>query len=427
MLKTVDYKKFDIEKFIDNRKNVSSQIEQKVKVIINNVQKNKDKAIKEYCKKLDNTDIQKTGLQTNYNEIKKGYNRVLKKDPFFIETLNVIIKRIKKFHQKQVENKFVLTKNKDEVIGQIINPIEKILIYLPGGNAFYPSTIIMNVIPAQCAGVKNIYITTPVKDNKKVKDEILSVLYLLNIKSIYHIGGAHAIAAFTYGTKKIPKVYKIFGPGNIYVTLAKKTVYGIVGIDMIAGPTEILIIADKKADPKLIALDMLAQAEHDVMAASILITDSKSLAQNVKIEISELLKKFKSNIAEKSIKKNGIIIIIDKIINSFNLSNQIAPEHLEILLHKPMKFLSKVKNAGSVFLGEYTPEAVGDYFAGPNHTLPTMGTAKFYSQLGVYDFFKKTGFTYFSKKKLLENKKYITKIADIENLKFHSLSVKLRK
>lgn len=427
MLKIIDYKKFNLNNFLKNRITPSEEIENQVKSIINNIQKFKDKALLDYCRKFDKTDLLKTGIKTEASQIKKAYKRICKKDPFFIETINKIIDRIKKFHLNQVEKHFISDTDKDDITGQIINPIEKILIYIPGGNAFYPSTLLMNVIPAQCAGVKKIYITTPLKNNKTIKDELLAALYLLNIKEIYHIGGAHAIAAFTYGTKNIPEVYKIFGPGNIYVTLAKKMVYGKVAIDMIAGPSEILIIADKGANPEYIALDMLAQAEHDTMAASLLVTDSKPLALKVKIKINFFLKKYKNKLAEKSISNNGAVIIVKDIIQAFTLSNRLAPEHLEILLPEPMKYLSKVKNAGSVFLGEYTPEAVGDYFAGPNHTLPTMGTAKFHSQLGVYDFIKKTGFTYFSKEKLKENKKYISKMAEIENLKFHSLSVKLRK
>ncbi|MBU1076596.1 MAG: histidinol dehydrogenase, partial [Spirochaetes bacterium] len=371
--------------------------------------------------------LSKAGFKTGWDEVKKAYNRVFKKDPFYIETVNTITERIRKFHKNQVEHHFISGGNKNDITGQMINPIEKILIYVPGGNAFYPSTLLMNVIPAQCAGVKNIYVTTPMKNNNPVQDEILAVLYLLNIKQIYHIGGAQAIGAFTFGTSSIPRVYKIFGPGNIYVTLAKKMVFGMVDIDMIAGPTEVLIIADKKANPDYIALDMLAQAEHDSLAASLLVTDSRVLAQKVRERTAYFLKKYKSSTAEESIKKNGMAIIIKDIKKAFDLANKIAPEHLEILLDDPLQYLTKVKNAGSVFLGEYTPEAVGDYYAGPNHTLPTMGTAKFFSQLGVYDFIKRTGFTFFTKETFLAGKKYILKIAEKEKLKFHALSVKYRK
>lgn len=426
MLRILKDREFNLNSFLKKRALFPTQIENHVKKIINNIQKNGDKAVSQYCRNFDKTDIIKTGFKTTELEINKAYHRIFKKDPFYIQTIKKIIIRIKDFHDNQVENKFIHLKNKDEVTGQLINPIEKILIYTPGGNAFYPSSILMNVIPAQCAGTKNIYITTPIKYNRPVQDELLAVLYLLKIKEIYHIGGAHGIAAFTFGTKQIPKVEKIFGPGNIYVTMAKKMVYGYVDIDMIAGPTEILIIADKNSNPEYIALDMLAQAEHDPLAISILITNSLNTAEQAKLKIEYFLKKYRSNIAEESIKKNGMALIVKDINRAFELSNEIAPEHLEILLPDPMKYLTLVRNAGSVFLGEWTPVSVGDYFAGPNHVLPTMGTAKFSSQLGVYDFIKRTGFTFFSKKKLNESKKYIFKIADMEKLEYHSISVKLR-
>ena len=426
MLKSLKDKEFNRDSFLQNRTGFPTVIENQVKKIINNIWKNSDKALIQYCKKFDKTDLAKTGFYTGKEKIKKAYNNVLKNDPFFIKTIEKIIKRIRAFHKNQVEKKFIHTKKSHEITGQLVTPIERVLIYMPGGNAIYPSTLLMNVIPARCAGVKNIYVTTPLKENKPIPDEILAVLYLLNIERVYHAGGAHAAAAFAYGTKKIPKVHKICGPGNIYVTMAKKLLYGTVDIDMIAGPSEVLIIADKKSNPEHIALDMLAQAEHDPMASSLLITDSIKLAGEVELKVKHLLKKYRSDIAKRSINKNGMVIIVNNINRAFEISNEIAPEHLEILLDSPIKYLPKIKNAGSIFLGEYTPVTVGDYFAGPNHTLPTMGTAKFYSQLGVYDFIKRTGFTYFSEKKLKESGKYIIKMAETEKLKYHRLSVKLR-
>lgn len=426
MLEILSEKEFDLKAFIHKRTGIPEDIKNSVRDIINDIIRNKDQALIEYCRTFDKTDLLKTGYKTGWNEIKKAFNRLQKKDPFYIRTIKEIIKRLTHFHQHQIENDMIVSNNADEITGQLIRPIEKVMLYVPGMNIFYPSSLLMNVIPAQCAGVKNIYVTTPVRNNEPVKDEILAILYLLNIKEIFHLGSAWAIAAFAYGTKNIPGVYKILGPGNIYVSAAKSLVRDVVDVDMIAGPSEVLIIADKNNNPEYIALDMLAQAEHDALATAILITDSIELARKIELKIKYLLNKYKSKTAEESIRNNGLVILIKNILNAFKIANEIAPEHLEILLPDPGKYLPLVRNAGSVFLGPYTPEAVGDYFAGPNHILPTMGTAKFSSQRGVYDFIKRTGVTYFSEKKLKESKKYICKIAEVEKLKFHSLSVKLR-
>ncbi|MDD5066509.1 MAG: histidinol dehydrogenase [bacterium] len=425
MLKIYNYAKGDHKKFFRDKGIDFSQHEKTVKAIIDHIRKDGDKAVREYCEKFDCTQLNKIGIKTSYPLIKRAYQKVLKKDPFFVKSIKLIIKRVENFHKNQIEKMFIFSNTKNELLGQIINPIEKVLVYVPGGQAFYPSSLIMNVIPARLAKVPEIYVTTPVKNNGAVKDELLCVLYLLGIKEIYHLGGAQALAAFSFGTKLIPRVHKIVGPGNLFVTLAKKLLIGWIDIDMLAGPSEVVIIADRSVHARNIALDILAQAEHDTIASALLITNSRDLAVKVNHSIRSLLQRYPDSPARRSL-ANCSIVLVENIKQAFDLSNEIAPEHLEICLPNPLKYLSMVRNAGSVFLGENTPTAVGDYFAGPNHTLPTMGTAKFYSPLGVYDFIKRTGFSYFSREQLIKSKKFISKIAEIEGLPFHSLSVMLR-
>ncbi len=421
-MKRINFKEFDL--FIIRKPQNYIKIERQVKEIINKVKQEKDEAIKFYAYKFDNTDLNKTGFKLTQEEIERAYKKVKKNRPELIESLKLSIERIKEFHKNQLEKSFILTKE-GEVLGQIINPIEKVLIYVPGGKAVYPSTLIMNAIPALIAGVKEIYITSPAKENK-INEILPATAFLLGLNRFYIIGGAHAIAGFAYGTETLPAVDKICGPGNIYVTIAKRFVYGDVDIDMIAGPTEVVIIADKNSNPLFIACDLLSQAEHDEMARPILITSDKSIADKVEVEINRLLEKYKNSIARKSIEKNGLIILTDSVERSFEIANKIAPEHLEILIEEPMKYLPLVQNAGSVFLGEYTPESFGDYIGGPNHTLPTMGTARFFSPLGVYDFIKRTSFMYVSKNKFKKLYSHISNIAETEKLFFHSLSAKIR-
>ncbi|MBN1898571.1 MAG: histidinol dehydrogenase [Spirochaetes bacterium] len=426
MLKIIDHKDFNPESLRQLAKYDMTSIEERVSSIINDVRKNKDQALFRYALGFDKTDLTRFGLKEKKSNFEKAYKKYLKNDPFFIESLKKSIDRIKKFHNSQKECGFLLRDDADgiEITGQIVTPIENVGIYIPGGKALYPSTIIMNVIPARIAGVKNIYITTPVINNKPVPDEILATLHLLNIRHLFKIGGAHAIAAFAYGTQSIPRVDKICGPGNIYVTMAKKLVFGDVDIDMIAGPTEVVIIADETSNPEHIALDLLSQAEHDEMATSILITPSKSLAGKVRKSLNTLLNKYKNPIAMESIKTHGKAVIVDSLHKAFKISNTIAPEHLEIMLDSPFKYLPLVKNAGCIFLGSYSPESAGDYIAGPNHTLPTMGSARFYSQLGVYHFIKRIGIVHLSKEKLAHLQPFISKMAQKEKLLFHSLSAK---
>lgn len=312
------------------------------------------------------------------------------------------------------------------MLGHIIRPVERVGVYVPGGKASYPSTLLMNVIPAQVAGVKEIALCVPTA-GEEINPAVAAAIKLLGLKEVYRIGGAQAIAAMAYGTETIKKVDKIVGPGNIYVAIAKKMVFGDVGIDMIAGPTEVLIIADNTAHPSFIAADLLGQAEHDEMASSILVTNSEALAKKVQHELSIQLKDLKSrDIAKKSVDKYGAIIITKDLNTAVEIANQIAPEHLEIMTRMPTRFLPKIKNAGAIFLGEWTPEALGDYSAGSNHTLPTGGTARFSSPLGVYDFIKRSSLLNFKKEGFMKLSKTVETFADTEGLQAHGNTIRIR-
>ena len=316
---------------------------------------------------------------------------------------------------------------KGKITGQLINPIEKVGIYIPGGKSPYPSTVLMNAIPAKIAGVEDLIMITPPGKNGEIMDNILAAAKIAGVDRIFKVGGAQGIAALAYGTETIPKVYKITGPGNIYVALAKKQVYGTVDIDMIAGPSEILIIADDTANPRYIAADLLSQAEHDELASSILITPNEKLAEAVSKEVDiQLAELVKRDIAEKSLENYGRIIITKDLNEAIDIANDIAPEHLEIMVSEPFLYINAIKNAGAIFVGENTPEPLGDYYAGPNHTLPTNGTAKFSSPLSVDDFIKKTSVIYYSKEALKEVKDTILEISESEGLTAHSNSIKIR-
>ncbi len=334
-------------------------------------------------------------------------------------------KRIKKFHERQKEKSWHFS-DKGMKLGQIIRPLERVGVYVPGGKAAYPSTALMNVIPAQVAGVKEITLCVPTPEGK-INPYVAAAVKLLGLKEVYRIGGAQAVAALAYGTESIKKVDKIVGPGNIYVAIAKRMVFGDVGVDMIAGPSEILIIADKAAHPSFVASDLLSQAEHDEMASSMLITDSEALAEKVKIEITKQIKDLKrKDIIKKSLKKYGAIIIVKNLNNAVNIANRIAPEHLEIMIKKPKDFLPKIKNAGAIFLGEWTPEPLGDYAAGPNHTLPTGGTARFSSPLGVYDFIKRSNLLHSAQSGFARLAQTVETLADIEGLEAHGNTIRTR-
>ncbi|ASJ20939.1 histidinol dehydrogenase [Brachyspira hampsonii] len=423
MIKVINYKECQSLDDILLRSQFShDDVNEKVKAILEDVKQNGDNALKKYAKMFDNAEID--NLRVTEKEIEEAYNRV---DEKFKETLKLAYNNIEKFHKKQLRNSFITNEEDGIVMGQIINPIEKVGVYIPGGTAVYPSTVLMNVIPAKVAGVNEIILVSPPNKEGKINDNILAAAKIAGVNKVFKTGGAQAIAALSHGTESIPKVYKIVGPGNIYVAMAKRLVYGEVSIDMVAGPSEVLIIADDTANPIHIASDMLAQAEHDKLASSILITTSKDISEKVKEELYKQLEKLsRKDIAMESIENNGRIIITETIDEAVYISNEIAPEHLEISIKEPFSVLSKIKNAGSIFLGDYTPEALGDYLSGANHVIPTSGTAKFASPLSVDDFIKKSYITYYTKDALEKVKDNIINFAEHESLEAHANSIKVR-
>jgi histidinol dehydrogenase len=399
---------------------VSKEIEQRVKTILDDVKANGDRAVLKYTRTLDSLYIKTVKI---YNRDLSKY--VLKADTHVVNALKLSAKRIRVFHERQRKKSWSFSDGKT-ILGQIIRPIERVGVYIPGGKASYPSTVLMNVIPAQVAGVKEIALCVPTPKGE-MNPHVMAAIKLLGVKEVYRIGGAQAIGAMAYGTKTIRKVDKIVGPGNIYVATAKKMVFGEVDIDMIAGPSEILIIADKSANPAFVAADLLSQAEHDEHASAILITDSEKLADAVVIEIAKQLNILKrKHITKKSLDMYGAIIITKHMKDAVNLSNSIAPEHLEIMTEKPEILLPMVKNAGAIFLGEWTPEALGDYSAGPNHTLPTGGSSRFFSPLGVYDFIKRSSLLRFSRKGFRNLSETVKTIAEAEGLEAHRNSIIIR-
>ena len=393
-----------------------------VKGILDDVKLRGDQALYDYNKKFDNVSL--SSLQVTEKEIEDAFNRL---DKELLDVIRYSHENIVRYHTKQKRNDF-LDKDTDGVIlGQIINPIEKVGIYVPGGTAAYPSTVLMNAVPAKVAGVEEIVMVTPPNEDGTISDVILAAAKIAGVTKIFKIGGAQAVAALSYGTETIPAVYKIVGPGNIFVAMAKKMVFGEVAIDMVAGPSEVLIISDDSSDPVHIAADLLSQAEHDKLAACILVTTSEELAKSVAVEIeSQLAELPRQEIARESINNNGKIIIAKSIEEAILISNEIAPEHLELAVMDPFALLSKIKNAGSIFLGHNTPEPLGDYLAGPNHTIPTSGTAKFASPLSVDDFIKKSSVIYYSKEALEKVKDKVILFAESEGLTAHANSVRKR-
>ncbi|MGB9731164.1 MULTISPECIES: histidinol dehydrogenase [Calditerrivibrio] len=388
--------------------------------IIDDVKKNGNSALKIYSKKFDNNPDE--NLEVTKKEMISAYDNI---DEQLKLDLQLAKKNIEEYHKNQLEKSWFIEKE-GTILGQKITPLDRVGVYVPGGKASYPSTVLMNVIPAKVAGVKEVIVVTPAKDGK-ISEIVLAACYIAGVDKIFKIGGAQAIAALSYGTETIPNVDKIVGPGNIYVALAKKLVFGRVDIDMIAGPSEILIIADDSANPEYVAADMLSQAEHDELASSITITDSLNLAEEIEKYLNIHLKSLpKRDIAEQSLKQYGGIIVVKNINEAVELSNSIAPEHLELAVKNPFELLPKIKHAGAIFLGHYTPEAMGDYFAGPNHTLPTGGTARFSSPLGTYDFFKRTSIISYTRDSFLKQKENVYRLAKSEDLDAHALSVKVR-
>lgn len=397
-------------------------VEAVVSEIIENVKKKGDKALYEYCEKFDKAKLD--SLTVSEEEINEAVNSV---EPEFLEILKSAAENIRDYHKNQVRNGFEIKKADGVIIGQKVIPVDKAGLYVPGGTAAYPSTVLMDSIPAKIAGCKEVVMVTPPSQNGKVNPVILAAASVAGVDKIFKVGGAQAIAALAYGTESVPKVDKIVGPGNAFVAEAKKQVFGQVSIDMIAGPSEILIIADAKTNPAHAAADLLSQAEHDKMASAVLVTDSEELA----LAVSEQLEKqipllSRSEIARASIDNNGKIIVADSLEKVIEISNEIAPEHLELLLDEPFKYLDLIRHAGSVFMGRYCPEALGDYYAGPNHTLPTSGTAKFSSPLSVDDFVKKTQYTYYTKQALDKVAKDVAYFAEKEGLTAHAKSAVIR-
>ena len=389
--------------------------------IIENVRANGDKALLEYTEKFDKAKL--TSLLVSEEEIEEAFAAV---EPRFIEILREAAENIRAFHEKQVRNGFVMGEKEGVVLGQKVTPIEKVGLYVPGGTASYPSTVLMDAIPAKIAGCSEIVITTPAK-NGVVSPAILVAARLAGVDKIYKIGGAGAVAALAYGTETVGKVDKIVGPGNVFVAEAKRQVFGVVGIDMVAGPSEILIIADGKSNPKYVAADMLSQAEHDKLASAVLVTDSAELAEKVSAELERQIPLLpRAEIARASIDGASKIIVRENLSSVIDTANEIAPEHLEVCVDAPFDLLPKIKNAGSIFLGRNCPEALGDYFAGPNHTLPTSGTARFSSPLSVDDFTKKSSFIYYTKEALSEVAGKIDIFAKFEGLEAHARSATIR-
>ncbi len=390
--------------------------------IIKNVRENGDKALFEYCEKFDKAQL--SSLAVTKEEIDEALSLV---EPEFLEILEKAAKNIRKFHSRQVRNSFIINDEDGIVIGQKIIPVDRAGLYVPGGTAAYPSTVLMDAIPAKIAGCREVVMVTPPTKDGKVNPVILAAAYVAGIDRIFKVGGAQAIAALAYGTQSIPKVDKIVGPGNAFVAEAKKQVFGVVSIDMIAGPSEILIVADGKSNPAYIAADLLSQAEHDKMASAVLVTDSAELARNVSTELEKQIPLLeRREIARESIDVNGKIIVADTLDAAIEIANEIAPEHLELCVDNPFDKLDSIRHAGSIFMGRNCPEALGDYFAGPNHTLPTSGTAKFSSPLSVDDFIKKTQYTYYTKDALKKVAFDVAAFAKKEGLTAHAKSAVIR-
>ena len=397
-------------------------VESIVAEIIENVRKNGDKALFEYCEKFDKAKL--TALQVTQAEIDEAFASV---EPQFLEILRKAAENIRKFHQRQVRNSFVINDTDGVVIGQKIIPVDRAGLYVPGGTAAYPSTVLMDSIPAKIAGCREVVITTPPNREGKVNPVILAAARIAGVDKIFKVGGAQAIAALAYGTESVPKVDKIVGPGNAFVAEAKKQVFGRVSIDMIAGPSEILIVADGTTDPRYAAADLLSQAEHDKLASAVLVTDSEILALAVQKELEVQIPQLeRAEIARASIDNNGKIIVAENLAQAIDIANEIAPEHLELCVDNPFDYLDSIRHAGSIFMGKHCPEALGDYFAGPNHTLPTSGTARFSSPLSVDDFIKKTQFTYYTKDALKRMAEDVAYFAKAEGLTAHARSAVIR-
>ena len=390
--------------------------------IIRNVREKGDAALREYTEKFDH--VQLDSLTVTEAEMAEGLSRV---EPEFMAVLEKAAANIRKFHSRQVRNSFIINDENGIVMGQKVIPVDRAGLYVPGGTAAYPSTVLMDVIPAKIAGVKEVILTTPPGKDGKLNPAVLAAAKVAGADRIVKVGGAQAIAALAYGTESVPKADRIVGPGNAFVAEAKRQVYGVVSIDMIAGPSEILVVADGKSNPAYLAADLLSQAEHDKVASAVLVTDSAELAETVSREIERQLPELERyEIARESIDRNGKIIVADDLREAIRIANEIAPEHLELCVDNPFDYLDSIRHAGSVFMGRNCPEALGDYLAGPNHTLPTQGTAKFSSPLSVDDFVKKTQYTYFTREALSSVAEDVALFAEKEGLTGHARSATIR-
>lgn len=396
-----------------------------VNEILNNVRNNGDKALFEYTKKFDGADINPSNIMVTKEEIQEAYESL--ENPELVEVIRRSLKNIKEYHEKQKQYSWFDSKTDGSILGQKVTPLSRVGVYVPGGKAAYPSSVLMNVIPAKVAGVEQIVMVTPPGKDGKVNPNTLVAANEAGVDVIYKVGGAQAIAALAYGTDTIKKVDKIVGPGNIYVALAKKTVFGFVSIDSVAGPSEIMVIADESANPRYIAADLLSQSEHDELASAILVTTSKELADKVSEWVDIFANKLnRKDIIKKSLENYGYILVADTMEDVIDVANEIASEHLEILTSNPFDTMTRIKNAGAIFLGEYSSEPLGDYFAGPNHVLPTNGTAKFFSPLSVDDFIKKSSIISYSREALAPLSDDIRKFAKAEGLTAHANSIRVR-
>ena len=413
-----------LENLLKRSPNSYGEFESRVNDIIQNVREKRDEAIFEYTLKFDGATINQDNICVTEEEIKEAYEQV---DPKLLDVIRKALVNIRDYHAKQKQYSWFDSDESGIILGQKVTPLKTVGVYVPGGKAVYPSSVLMNVIPAKVAGVSNIIMTTPCGRDGKVYPSTLVAAKEAGVDAIYKVGGAQAIAALAFGTESIPKVDKIVGPGNIYVALAKKAVFGYVSIDSIAGPSEIMVLADETANPRFVAADLLSQAEHDEMASAILVTTSETLAEQVSVEVDKFVATLsRKEIIRKSLDNYGYILVADTMQDAIDTVNEIASEHLELVTKNPFETMTKIRNAGAIFIGEYSSEPLGDYFAGPNHVLPTNGTAKFFSPLSVDDFIKKSSIISYSREALEPVYKDIVQFAECEKLTAHANSIRVR-
>lgn len=413
-----------LENLLKRSPNSYGEFESRVNDIIQNVREKRDEAIFEYTLKFDGATINQDNIRVTEEEIKEAYEQV---DPKLLDVIRKALVNIRDYHAKQKQYSWFDSDESGIILGQKVTPLKTVGVYVPGGKAVYPSSVLMNVIPAKVAGVSNIIMTTPCGKDGKVYPSTLVAAKEAGVDAIYKVGGAQVIAALAFGTESIPKVDKIVGPGNIYVALAKKAVFGYVSIDSIAGPSEIMVLADETANPRFVAADLLSQAEHDEMASAILVTTSETLAEQVSVEVDKFVATLsRKEIIRKSLDNYGYILVADTMQDAIDTVNEIASEHLELVTKNPFETMTKIRNAGAIFIGEYSSEPLGDYFAGPNHVLPTNGTAKFFSPLSVDDFIKKSSIISYSREALEPVYKDIVQFAECEKLTAHANSIRVR-